>query len=190
MDDLEAFAAGYSASLQIDAAEGAPIESATVALNIYALDDACGVLQWADASIAALLDHGPAAAGFGATPTPSGTLWQLLAYRSVLPDLDNQMMYQTVAELKDAAVAAGLPCTAWVQDNLVEYAAGSGTCSESSVLSIFASEDDQMAAIANIRERAEGQGPVAVLLGANWLIVAPEVVHLAGKVGGVVVVYG
>jgi hypothetical protein len=29
-----------------------------------------------------------------------------------------------------------------------------------------------------------------LLVGANWLIVAPEMVHLAAKISGVVVSYG
>jgi hypothetical protein len=100
------------------------------------------------------------------------------------------MTYENVTDLKDAAVASGLPCTAWIQHDLVEHAAQSGTCSDSSVLSIYVTEEDQTAALTNLRRQAEGHETVALLIGANWLIVAPEVVHLAAKIGGVVVSYG
>lgn len=196
MDDLEAYASGYAASLSVDAAEGAPIESATVALNVFVLDDAPGVMQWAAGAICSLLDHGPERAGFSGTRTSTGTMWQILAYRAVPPDVEGTMTYQTVADLKDAAVAAGLPCTVWIHDDVASRCLESGTCSDSSMLSIYASEEDQLAAIGDIRQLAEdtartGREPVYVLSGANWLIVAPEVevLHLAGRIGGQVVFY-
>src|SRR4051794_40526278 len=57
--------------------------------------------------------------------------------------------YQSVEALKDAAVAAGLPCPAWVQDNAVEAAAESGTCSDDSVLSTYATDADLQFALEN-----------------------------------------
>jgi hypothetical protein len=139
-------------------AANAPIASSTVTLKIFALDDAVGVLQWAADRVAAVLEDGPVPAGFSAKPTTAGTLWQMAAYRAIPPDLDDQMAYENATDLTDAAVAAGLPCTAWMQDDLVEHAAQSGTCSDSSVLSIYVTEEDQTAALTNLRRQtADGR---------------------------------
>lgn len=48
--------------------------------------------------------------------------------------LASAQRYQTVAALKDAAVAAGLPCSAWTQGNVARTAAESGNCAEGTVL--------------------------------------------------------
>lgn len=191
MDDLEAFAAGYSASLHVMAEAGAPIESATVRLNVFVAADAPSVLQWAAGAIAQMLTEGPERAGFSGTPTPTGALFQILARPAIPPDPEQQMTFRSIGDLKDAAVAAGLPCTVWTQDNAVELAVESGTCSDDSVLSIYASEADQITAISNQRRFAEmmvqhGLPAVPLLVGPNWLISAPEAPELAEALGGVV----
>ncbi|TDX03986.1 hypothetical protein [Kribbella sp. VKM Ac-2566] len=99
--------------------------------------------------------------------------------------------YQTVEALRDAAVAAGMLCPTWVQDNVVVAAAESGTCSEDSVLSTYATAADLQLALENLQgmnELAkENKIPVdPQLIGANWIINAPGADKLAPKLGGTV----
>ncbi|MFG1820720.1 hypothetical protein ACGFIF_43680 [Kribbella sp. NPDC049174] len=99
--------------------------------------------------------------------------------------------YQTVEALKDAAVGFGLSCPSWVQDNAVQAAAESGTCSDDSVLSTYATDADLQFALENLQgmnEMAkENNVPVdPQLIGPNWIINAPGADKLAGKLGGTV----
>lgn len=99
--------------------------------------------------------------------------------------------YSTVASLKDAAVAAGLPCPVWNQDDVVVAAAESGTCGEDTVLSTYATADDLQTAIGNLRGmndlmKANKLEPVPLLIGANWIINAPDAASLTGALGGTI----
>ncbi|MDX3006755.1 hypothetical protein PWY87_34125 [Kribbella solani] len=99
--------------------------------------------------------------------------------------------YPTVEALKDAALAAGLSCPSWVQDNVVQAAAESGTCSDDTVLSTYATDADLQFALENLqgmnemmKEKNVPVGPQ--LIGANWIINAPGADGLASKLGGTV----
>jgi hypothetical protein len=99
--------------------------------------------------------------------------------------------YQTVAALKEAAVAAGMSCPNWVQDNVVQAAAESGTCSDDSVLSTYATDADLQFALENLQAMNEMAKEKNVpvdpqLIGPNWIINAPGADKLAPKLGGTV----
>src|SRR5215203_4347338 len=65
-----------------------------------------------------------------ATPTPSKNL-----------------RYDSVVELRDAAVEAGYSCPNWKQDNVVTNAKQSGTCTDEDVFTIYATDSDLEAQI-------------------------------------------
>jgi hypothetical protein len=112
------------------------------------------------------------------TPTPTGP--------------PSAQRYATVEALKDATVGAGYACPAWVQDDVIPFAAESGTCSEESVVN-----PDVFMTLANQADLDE-QLPVfeskvavtgALLIGPNWIINAdnvPSITRLATKLGGTV----
>lgn len=91
--------------------------------------------------------------------------------------------YSTVVELKDAAIAAGLPCPRWRQTNVVTLAAESGTCSSDSVLSTYATS----AALQRSLD-AFLSFPIksVILVGPNWIINAEQAPTLAAAMGGTV----
>lgn len=110
----------------------------------------------------------------------------------------------TVAELKDAAVAAGYACPNWRQDNVVKLAAESGRCSDSDVFSTYLSEstrDELVQALKDMtkdtREMLADDEDVdptlldeeVLLVGPNWVINSSEAVSLQGKLGGQIVRY-
>lgn len=92
--------------------------------------------------------------------------------------------YQSVTELRDAAVAAGYDCPDWRETNVVAAAAGSGTCSSSDVFSVYLTEQDVSTAAGRLKTLG-----VSALAGPNWIInTRPE--HLQGlqeKMGGMIV---
>jgi hypothetical protein len=99
--------------------------------------------------------------------------------------------YPTVEALKDAAEAAGLPCSGWVQDNIVTDAAESGHCTDEDVFTTYITDADLQAAVENargmnelLREKKIDPGPT--LIGPNWMINAPTADKLAEKLGGTV----
>ncbi|WP_432888596.1 hypothetical protein ACQPYH_08035 [Kribbella sp. CA-245084] len=99
--------------------------------------------------------------------------------------------FQTVVALKDAAVAAGLPCSTWVQDNMVQSAAESGNCAEDTVLSTYATDDDLQTAIDTLRALDELMTeqklkPDPRLIGPNWIINGPMADRFAVQLGGTV----
>lgn len=98
----------------------------------------------------------------------------------------------SVVELRDALVAAGYECAAWEQENVVNLAAESGACDESSVLSTFASEGDLQAQLDLFRESESlftdaGVEPDPMLVGANWIFRSLEAPAYADELGGTVV---
>lgn len=86
------------------------------------------------------------------------------------PQVTAPTTYGDVVELRDAAVAAGLPCPAWEQKNQVTLASTSGTCSGQAVLSVFLSKD----AVQELVTKAKSlPGKRTWLVGENWVINAP-----------------
>jgi hypothetical protein len=110
------------------------------------------------------------------TPTPTGP--------------PTAQRYATVEALKDAAVGAGYYCATWVEDDVIPFAAESGTCSDAStvnpdVFATFAKQAD-MDETLPVFESKVGVGG-ALLVGPNWIINAddvPSVTRLAAKLGG------
>lgn len=110
----------------------------------------------------------------------------------------------TLAELKDAAVAAGYACPNWQQDNVVAKASESGRCSDSDVFSTYLSEavrDDVVQSLKDMsrdtREMLEDGEDVdpalleedVLLVGPNWVINAEDAASLQEELGGQVVRY-
>lgn len=110
----------------------------------------------------------------------------------------------TVAELKDAAIAAGYACPAWTQDNVVTLAAESGRCSDSDVFTTYLSESTREEVVQNHKEMAkdtremfaddEDVDPAltdeeVLLVGPNWIINSSEASDLQGELGGQLVRY-
>jgi hypothetical protein len=122
---------------------------------------------------------GPAAAAASTTTTVSAN------------EPQGPREYATVAALKDAAVAAGMACPTWKQDDVVEVAAESGTCSDSTVLSTYATTADLQTAVENMRGMKKmlndnGIEPTPLLIGPNWIINAAEAPTLVDGLGGTV----
>ena len=110
----------------------------------------------------------------------------------------------TVAELKDAAVAAGYACPSWVQDNVVKLAAESGRCSDSDVFTTYLSESSRDESVQIHKAMAketremfaddEDADPAltdeeVLLVGPNWIINSDDAASLQPELGGQVVRY-
>jgi hypothetical protein len=100
--------------------------------------------------------------------------------------------YSTVVELRDAAVAAGYVCPSWKQDNQVQFAAESGSCSDADVFATYASEAQRAEALATAKElgelmREQKLAPDPRLFGPNWSIATSRAAELAKELGGTVV---
>jgi hypothetical protein len=112
------------------------------------------------------------------TPTPTG--------------LPAAKRYATVEALKDAAVGSGYACPAWVQDDVIPFAAESGTCSDESVVNpdvfmTFANQADLDEQLPVFESKVAVGG--ALLIGPNWIINAdnvPSMTRLAAVLGGTV----
>ncbi|MHA7156220.1 hypothetical protein [Arthrobacter sp. TMN-50] len=77
--------------------------------------------------------------------------------------------YGSVAALKDAAVAGGMDCPAWVERNHVTLAIGSGSCDDASVLAIYLNESDLSAQVDAWKQFGD-LVEMEVLVGANWTV--------------------
>lgn len=109
----------------------------------------------------------------------------------------------TVAELKNAAVAAGYACPSWEQDNVVTLAAESGHCTDSDVFTTYLSESAREEAVRGLKQMAkdtrelfEGEDvdpaltdEEVLLVGPNWIINSIEAPELQDELGGQVVRY-
>lgn len=99
--------------------------------------------------------------------------------------------YETVEDLKDAAVEAGLPCPEYDQTDVVLLAKESADCSDEAVLSVYQGKG-QVAAqmkLSNQMDQAllnAGIEPDPSLVGTNWIIRAPNVQELQPVMGGTV----
>lgn len=130
---------------------------------------------------------GLALAGCGSDDEPEAAT----APSSSSPTSQGPKTFSSVGELKDAAVAAGLACPSWKQDNVVQAAAESGTCSDETVLSTYATDADLQTAIGNLRDinelmKEQKLEPTPILIGPNWIINAPDAPSLTGALGGTV----
>lgn len=108
------------------------------------------------------------------------------------PSKPAAVAYGSLTELKDAAVAGGYVCENWVADNVVTLAAESGTCSDDSVFSTYASESDLQAQLDLGKEMDEmslnvGLDTSTQLIGPNWIITAPEVPQIYEDLAGVLI---
>ncbi|MDK9342142.1 hypothetical protein [Propionibacterium freudenreichii] len=94
--------------------------------------------------------------------------------------------YDTVVELRDAAMSAGYPCPAWTSDNKVQNAAQSGRCSDKDVFSIYLTSDAVQQTVTAQKRLGAG---IHVLVGQNWIINAPaaNLPTLKTALGGTIV---
>jgi hypothetical protein len=99
--------------------------------------------------------------------------------------------FSTVVQLRDVAIAAGLPCPNWKQGNLVSAAAQSGDCSGSAVLSTYTTAISLQRGIDNLQSMNAMMKTARIklmpfLVGPNWIINWPKVATLVGGMGGTV----
>ena len=104
------------------------------------------------------------------------------------PSPTPEVTYDSVTELRDAAVEDGYDCPDWRQTNVVKNAAQSGNCSSADVFSIDLSEEDAPQTIDGVKSLGT---EVHVLTGGNWIINAPtaELSSLKEALGGTIVQY-
>lgn len=98
-----------------------------------------------------------------------------------------QATYETVAELKDAFVAAGGDCADWDESNKVEIAAQSGACGGSTVLSVYLSSDAVERRIETTKASIFGSTGSDWLVGENWIINTKDAASFSDKLGGRIV---
>jgi len=116
------------------------------------------------------------------TPTPTPTT----------PEPVVAQQYATVEALKDAAVQAGYDCPAWVQDDVIPFAAESGSCTDESAINpdvfmTFASQADMDETMTVFESKIRVSG--ALLTGDLWAINSDDVAaiaQIAPKLGGTV----
>ena len=104
--------------------------------------------------------------------------------------------YETIENLRDAAVEAGVMCPDWEQTNNMKFAAASGECSDVTSMSIYSSPgalDNQLEGMVEARELLtellDGDTSTLdenepVLVGPNWIINAPNPAAIQQKLGG------
>lgn len=118
---------------------------------------ACGNSEGSDRPAAA-----PARSG-SVSPSPTATAVVAASYDSVV-------------ELKDAAVKAGYTCASWKEDDKVTLATESGTCSDADVFTIFDRDSTnlhkQVQTYKEFQQEAASAGidPSSILVGPNWII--------------------
>lgn len=93
-----------------------------------------------------------------------------------------EMSFATVTELKDALVAEGFPCPEWIETNQVKLAATSGTCDDSSVLSVYTSNSAKEDVIQNLKSFTGDFGGHLVV-GENWILNTADNEVWAEKLG-------
>ncbi len=87
--------------------------------------------------------------------------------------------YESLEELKKAAVTGGYSCPSWKRSDEVKLAQASGSCSDSDVFSIYADTaklQQQVKTYKNLQKAsaAVGLDPGAILVGPNWIINADD----------------
>lgn len=95
--------------------------------------------------------------------------------------------YAHVEDLKDALVAEGFPCPEWEQSDVVSFAATSGSCDDTSVLSVFLSDSAKEEVIQNQKALNDLGGHLVV--GKNWILNTPDAEAWAEKLGAMPVTW-
>lgn len=95
--------------------------------------------------------------------------------------------YSSVTDLKTAYVKAGGKCPSWDQNNVVQTAAESGDCSDSTVLSTYADEGSKTDAVTALKGFATSDVPAVFLVGPNWIVNSEDAKAVAKKLGGTIV---
>ena len=117
----------------------------------------------------------------------TGCSSQTVGTSTPTPTKIGAVKYESLTDLRDAAIKAGYRCVTWTQDNRVTAAAESGSCSDSDVFSIYITEADTSAAATRLK--AIG-GETHLLVGPNWIINADStasVTQLKNALGGTAV---
>jgi predicted small lipoprotein YifL len=95
--------------------------------------------------------------------------------------------YASIDDLVAAYEAAGQSCD-WTETDQVTDALASGTCSDSSVLSLWLDSGDATDSANSLLELGTSYGiKVHLLVGPNWLINDPAVEELQKKLGGKII---
>lgn len=95
-----------------------------------------------------------------------------------------QGVFSDIDELRDAYVAAGGDCDDWEQTDRVRAAAASGDCSTNAVLMTFDSSSAAKSTADALLGMVAAGEERTLLMGADWLINAPDVRDVADSVGG------
>ncbi|TDL45278.1 hypothetical protein [Microbacterium oleivorans] len=90
----------------------------------------------------------------------------------------------SVEELREAYVASGGRCEAWVQDNVVTAAEESGTCNDSTVLMYFDSTEAAKASADVLLDITLPGETTSILLGSNWILNSPDASAQQATLGG------
>lgn len=128
------------------------------------------------AGLALLAGCSTAEAPTPAAPPPSPTSAPTSSAPSTAPSttaIEKDATYRSVEDLRDAAKAAGYYCLNWQQTDVVKLASESGTCSDSDVFSVYATQVERDEQILNYK--AFGS---TVLAGPNWIINSSDVTAL------------
>jgi len=152
------------------------------------------VLTGVGGGLAALLFIGVVATvGSDPTPVTGGSPSRSLLSPGPTPPTTSSknVRYDSVVELRDAAVAAGYPCRNWDQEDGPKHAEESGTCSDEDVFSIYATDNDLETQIELVKagdalSREEQMKPDPTLVGPNWMIRMPSssIYRVQGSLGG------
>lgn len=105
--------------------------------------------------------------------------------------VEKNARYETVEELRDAAVVAGYGCTQWVQTDRVGNAEESGSCTDEDTFAIYASSSAVNRHLRRERERSvvlaeQGIIEPSTLVGPNWTIKTDAAVELGEFLGGAI----
>jgi hypothetical protein len=113
------------------------------------------------------------AASDGAAPTsaaPSETVTP-----TPIPTPSTNLSYTSLTELRDATVMAGYACPNWDQDDEVDNASESGSCTDSDVFTLYDTDADLRAQVQTYRNLAEEwpDSETKILVGPNWILSLP-----------------
>ena len=120
---------------------------------------------------------------FGALVTLS-----LLSILLVACGGDGSERYDTLTQLRDAAVAAGLECPAWETMTRLDGSLR-GDCSSTALVVLFSDQGQRDDAVDALREANDFEAAYSypVLVGENWLVNSPQAPDLQNFMRGEVV---